>query len=178
MGTEVEEGKEGDRVEIFDKDSKEVNKVTILSRAGKVGGKYGHCFNVKKGDGTIDWIDMSKDVEKWRMLSDDEEILITFDNEDVFKAKLRELESWKQNNVFEEVENEGQDLISVKWIITEKFINGEKIIKARLVARGFEENSDKLQCDSPTCSKDALRISLTLISSYGWVCYSLDIKTA
>ena len=168
----------GDRVEIFEKDTNEVNKVTILSRAGKVGGKYGHCFNIKKDDGSVDWIDMSQEVEKWRRVSDDEEVLITCNNEEVFQAKLRELESWKQNNVFEEVENKGQDLISVKWIITEKLKNGEKIIKARLVARGFEENSDKLQCDSPTCSKDALRISLTLISSFNWTCYSLDIKTA
>ena len=47
--------------------------------------------------------------------------------------------------------------------------NGESVIKARLVARGYEEELIE-STDSPTCSKDSLRLSLALISTHGWSC--------
>ena len=84
----------------------------------------------------------------------------------------------KNNDVYEEVKYDNQKLISVKWIVTEKYVEGRKKLKARLVARGFEESDFDFQSDSPTCSKDSLRITLTIISSLGWVCNSIDIKTA
>ena len=34
--------------------------------------------------------------------------------------------------------------------------DGKSIIKARLVARGFEEDTVDLRTDSPTCSKEAV----------------------
>ena len=56
---------------------------------------------------------------------------------------------------------------------------GSPVIKARLVARGFEEelNSEVL-VDSPTCSKDAFRLALSIVSAKGWNCNSMDVKSA
>ena len=49
------------------------------------------------------------------------------------------------------VQSAGQQAISSKWIIiTEKYKNAEKIVKARLVARGVAEDSSQFQIDSPT----------------------------
>ena len=42
--------------------------------------------------------------------------------------------------MFESVQNENQPIISSRWIITERFKDGKKVVKARLVARGFEED--------------------------------------
>ncbi len=50
-------------------------------------------------------------------------------------------------------------------------------MKARLVARGFEEESS-FQVDSPTCSKEALRLALTLMVTKGWTCKSIDVRAA
>ena len=50
--------------------------------------------------------------------------------------------------------------------------------KARLVARGFEESSENLKKDSPTCSKESLRMLLAIISSNNWKLHSLDVKSA
>ncbi len=50
-------------------------------------------------------------------------------------------------------------------------------MKARLVARGFEETAD-VQSDSPTCSKDAFKIFLAIAASYSWTVESTDIKSA
>ena len=36
------------------------------------------------------------------------------------EAKTRELQNWKDHSVYEEAENEGQEVVSVRWVITEK----------------------------------------------------------
>ena len=48
------------------------------------------------------------------------------------------------NDVFD-----GQATVSCKWVFTEKFVNEITVVKARLVARGFEEDSSDLRTDSP-----------------------------
>eukprot|EP00112_Aurelia_sp_Birch-Aquarium-sp1_P024404 Seg770.4 transcript_id=Seg770.4/GoldUCD/mRNA.D3Y31 product="Retrovirus-related Pol polyprotein from transposon RE2" protein_id=Seg770.4/GoldUCD/D3Y31 len=55
--------------------------------------------------------------------------------------------------------------------------DGQKIIKARLVARGFEENSEA-RADSPTANKESLRIFLAMTSTKGWEAKTIDIKAA
>ena len=93
-------------------------------------------------------------------------------------AKECEIENWQQNCVYEEVENIGQEAITVRWVVTRKIKNGKSIIKARLVARGFEENTTDLRKDSPTCSKEAVRLALSFASSNQWDCHTLDVKAA
>ena len=172
----VSNPKIGDRIEFFIKDDNLPKYGTVLSRAGKVGGLYSNCFNIKLDNGDIDWVDFRRNVDRWESVNERESLLMLGPDE-VFEAKLKEWKNWQQNGVYTEVEDIGQDLISVRWVLTEKVIDGVKVIKARLVARGFEEYST-IQSDSPTCSKDALRMSLSLISSFDWCCFSLDIKTA
>jgi len=58
-----------------------------------------------------------------------------------------------------------------------KVIDGKHSVKARLVARGFEEIQN-FRTDSPTCSKEGLRIALSIIASNSWTLNSLDTKTA
>ena len=99
-------------------------------------------------------------------------------SQEVVDAKERELNNLKEHNVFEEVPDTGQSTISSRWIITEKYKDDKKITKARLVARGFEENSYMMRTDSPTCSKQSLRITMTIIVSNRWKINSLDITTA
>ena len=60
-------------------------------------------------------------------------------------AKEKELENMKKNNVYELEKYKGQATISSRWIIIEKYKEGKKVVKAHLVARGFEEDSDKLR---------------------------------
>ena len=47
------------------------------------------------------------------------------------------------------------------------------------MARGFEEGEDSsIRRDSPTCTKESLRLTLVTIASKGWRIGSLDIKSA
>ena len=66
-------------------------------------------------------------------------------------TEVEKIESFKAHNVYNVVDDVGQPTISCRWIFTEKERNGEKILKARLVARGFEEVLME-RTDSPTCS--------------------------
>ena len=58
-------------------------------------------------------------------------------------AKVKELGNWKNNQVYTEVEDKNQAKISARWVVTAKVIGEDKIIKARLVARGFEDEEIK-----------------------------------
>ena len=75
------------------------------------------------------------------------------------KAKLNELNNWKTNNVYEELPYNNQKLIHAKWVCTMKETKDQQTPKTRLVVKGFEEpTKDEILKDSPTCSKENLRV--------------------
>lgn len=127
---------------------------------------------------SVDW---SK-VQCWSEIDSPEEAvyLCSVDEamQDVVDAKHKELNNLISNDVFEEVSDAGKPVITTKWVITEKFKDEKKVVKARLVARGFEEDSTELRTDSPTRSKRNLRLVLAVAASKGWTINSLDISSA
>ena len=95
------------------------------------------------------------------------------------KAKSKELASWKEHDVFEEVDFTGQKCVSTRWICTMKNTADGLVSKARLVARGFEEEGlQEIPKDSPTCLKESLRLILAIVAQKGWKASFIDIKTA
>ena len=71
-----------------------------------------------------------------------------------------------------------QQGISVHWVVTEKLKGGEMVTKARLVARGFEEDSSGSRKDTLTCAKETVRIVLPNASTKTWMCHLLDVKAS
>ena len=59
----------------------------------------------------------------------------------------------------------------------EKVADGGKLVKARLCTRGFEEEQH-FRTDSPTCCKEGLRLTCSIISSNKWSLNSLNVKSA
>ena len=181
--------KVGHRIKYVTNDSNEWNRATVLSRAGKATGQYSKWLNIHPDNEEARAMDFGLAVREWEYITDNNSDNMEQDNmeqetfvgsskeDDVLNAKTLELENWKKFDVFEEVENQGQTALSVRWVCTEKMIDGKIKTKARLVARGFEE-VQKAQSDSPTGNKDTLRIFLAIISSRGWSCRSIDIKAA
>ena len=94
------------------------------------------------------------------------------------EAKRQELQKWIEMDTYTEVQDEGQSYITTRWVCTEKIKDNEIVLKARLVARGFEENTNELRKDSPTCQKESLRCFLSILSSMKWKIHSIDIKSA
>ena len=156
----------------------------VHSRAGKACGRNNSRFNIQD-DVTKEMVQLQftkrynfeKDII-WEPVPS--EILITnVDEKSLHIAKLRELENWKDNKAYEEVDRADQKLISTRWVVTTKEKDGAVITKARLCARGYEDlEVDKKNTNSPTCSKETIRVTLAILAAYGWSCKSLDVKSA
>ena len=170
--------KNGERFQGIDSVSGEHISGKILYRAGKATGANKDFYNIERDDdGWQGCINMNS-LRDLSVVPDEAEMIILLNNGDVFLAKEREYQNWLDNGVFEEVPDNNQKAISVRWIITEKIINGKRIIKARLVARGFEEDTSKLRKESPTCSRESIRILIIIASSKRWDCHTVDVKAA
>ena len=100
------------------------------------------------------------------------------DNSRFDSAKREELKKWIDMETYEEVEDQGQPFLTCKWVCTEKVKGNVLISKARLVVRGFEEDTSQIQTDSPTCNKESVRILLAILAGNKWPLHSLDIKSA
>ena len=92
-------------------------------------------------------------------------------------AMNTELEEWKKREVYSVVDDIGQDHITTRWVITTKQHDGNTITKARLCARGFQEQQ-AFRTDSPTCSRETTRLTLITIAAHKWDLFCIDIKTA
>ena len=105
----------------------------------------------------MEWYDFYKEDFEWNPVVEEILLVSKIDTASIHTAKMKELECWKRNSVFSEVDNEGQPLVSCRWIITSKEKNGVNTTKARLVARGFEDvEVDNQRKDSPTCTKESI----------------------
>ena len=104
-------------------------------------------------------------IQSWKNLN--EEVLFhKGESFEVPEARLKELESWRINKVYDEVDGDKQTSILVRWILTEKVIRGKTQIKGGLVPHGFEDASrDNVRRDSPTCRRENLKMLFTLTSS-------------
>ena len=157
-------------------------KGKVLSRQPKKNGKWGHWLNIKPDEScnpiSLNW----KDVMDWQELEEpDKEVYFTASEEmtqEVVDAKDKELQNLMENGVFEAVEDVGQSRVTCKWVFTTKEMEGEKIVKARLVARGFEEGILNTRTDSPTCSRQSLRFCFATAAMMNWEIHSLDISSA
>ena len=175
---EIQNLKGGQRFQGIDKNTGQHISGKILNRAGKVKGSNKHCYNVETDStGWRGWVDM-KNIKDLQLLPDESQIIILFNSAEVSKAKEMEIKNWIDNKVFDEIEDTGQHTISVRWVITEKGLESNLLTKARLVARGFEEQTTHLKKDSPTCSREIVRLVVVIASSKGWNCHTVDVKAA
>lgn len=176
FGGDVSSLKIGQRIRLNLPDNSDVLNGKIISRAGKATGANKHCWNVKLGDDTTRWVDFSDG--NFEIVEDDAEVLVArSDDSLVSNAKQAELDLWEANDVYEVVPFTGQSVISLRWVMTEKIKDGKTVVKARLVARGFEETLEE-RCDSPTCTKENIRLALVLMACFGWEINAIDVKSA
>lgn len=160
----------------------------ILGRAGKATGKYKDWYNLELLEpAEVAGNTESTDISQLEDLHLQDTVPGSEISEDIFvtkdvsfdEAKAQEITNWKQNDVFEEVDNKGQKCISTRWVCTLKETVDGVVPKARLVARGFEEMQvSELQKDSPTCASESLRLLVAVICQKQWTLHSMDIKSA
>ena len=179
-----------------DNDS-EWKKLNVISKAGKATGKNKYLMNVVVEEGEPFWLDFEYGVTEWQTneseptsdtgqttgfehtSEDEQNVMISSSDIELNVAKKKELNEWLENEVYTQVVDKGQPRISTRWVCKNIELNGNETIRARLVAKGFQDlESDQVRNDSPTCSKEGLRIAYGIMNSQGWTSRSMDIKTA
>ena len=106
------------------------------------------------------------------------DVYYTYEEHKIMLAKQKELNNWKTEKVYVEIDNQcDQKPITTRWVLTKKLIDSKIQTKARLCARGFEEIQD-FRTDSPCCSRIAIRLFMTILASKNWTLNSIDVKTA
>jgi len=160
-----------------------ITKAKVLSTQPKKLGKWKDWVNVQvvgqNEPSSVNW----KDIIWWREAGKAENVLVLSEldqyNQDIVDAKEKEFQNLLEHDVFESVNDEGQTTISTKWIFHDKIDDdGSKWVKGRLVARGFEERLVDKKIDSPTCSRQGLRLEFITASSMDWEIKSMDISAA
>ena len=111
----------------------------VLGRAGKCSGKNKTWFNLK--DITADKhisVDFNQ-IKGWKNSEEDVLIADSSDNVEILEAKQAELWNWTTHNVYEEVNDNDQKVISLRWVLSQKYKDSDIVDKAHLLVRGFEK---------------------------------------
>ena len=155
----------------------------VLKKQPRSTSKFVDWLNIRnegaEKDSSLNW----EHVVWWRPVASESVLANTLvdyleNDPKITRAKESEVQNLKDHDVYEVVEDSGQEVISAKWVLTEKINeNGESVIKGRLVARGFEETIEG-RTDSPTCNKQSLRLVFATAASHNWEIKSIDIKAA
>ena len=162
----------------------------LISRAGKVGGKYESWWNIKNletGHEQAEDLDTKLFVE--RIVSDgvtnQENVVYVVQipryrhHEKACKdAKLKEIASWDDFEVYEEAVDDGQTRLDTHWVLTEKQVKGKLIIKARLTIRGDQEETENIRSDSPTVRKGNIKVFAAVAAKERWEICTSDVTSA
>ena len=177
--TRIDGIRSNDKIRILQEDGN-WSEATVLSRGGKATGKYDGFWNVEWEESALQDCINLKEVEYEKIQELPEEVhAVTVPKcrqkePACVQAKQEELLKLKDFETYKIVKDCGQPRISTTWVVCDK---GNGIMKARLVARGYEEEGD-IVSDSPTMNKSSLRVILSLAASKGWTLETTDIKSA
>jgi len=148
----------------------------VLGRAGKGTGKNKHWYNIQE-NASGEKKSINLEQVQWQIINEDVNVNAilkrTTGNEDTGAAKCVELQKLYHFETYEEVNDNGQQTLSTRWVITNK----DGRTKARLVVRGFEEDFE-MQRDSPTVGKGTMRLFLAISAINNWTISTTDIKSA
>ena len=185
--------KKDDTIRYKKGESSEWIEAKVLCRAGKVGSKYDDWWNLKNiKTGHIEPEDFSslKNIQKVEPTNpedkkgnEDNVYVVNIPRyrhceEACKQAKEKELASWDEYEVYEEVEDIGQVRLGTNWVLTEKELNGERIVKARLTVRGDQEEATAIRKDSPTVRKGNIKIFATVAAKERWEIKTCDVTSA
>ena len=147
---------------------------------GKVSGSFYNYFNIRDQRG-LDW-NVNLETAVWSRT--EEEVMMVLiprsrhGDSDCKAAKQVELKKLKDFGAFSLVKDEGQFRISCTWVLwVKEHSNGESEVRARLVARGYEEE-EEVPSDSPTVDHVNIRILLAIAATNRWSVMSSDVKSA
>ena len=102
-GRNITQNENGESYEIISKEDGRVSNVKIIGRAGKATSKkWTDSYNVLDLDTREHgWKDMRQYKEFGKIPENKEVYLGNFEDQQVLESKLKEIESWKRNGIYE-----------------------------------------------------------------------------
>ena len=96
------------------------------------------------------------------------------------QAMLDELKRWLNLGAFERVSKKhASNVIDARWVLKWKMVNGERIIQARLVVRGFKDlQAAQLSTFAGTTTRWGQRLVNSVAAQYGWPLFIADVSQA
>ena len=148
--------KKNDTIEFKNDDGNSV-KCVILGPAGKKSSEHRNWYNIELKDTTKLSMDFT-DVDFNIVREEGEECMAVLPDElknsdQCLEAKRKEIEKLKFFETYEEVEYKDQELITTRLVL----VMTDNEVRARLVARGFEESDEGIVSDSPTILRVSFR---------------------
>ena len=103
-----------------------------------------------------------------------------YGTKEVQEAMTKEIDKYESFKAFEEVSDDGQERLPVRWVVSKHELDGKnQPLKARLCIRGdLEKGKDNVRSDSPTVGKDTLKMAISIAANEGFTIKSGDIKSA
>ena len=99
-------------------DSDELQEDFVHSKAGKATGKYCSHLNIQSPkNNEIEEYNFSSDIVEWYPITEEVMIVNNKDLDSITAAKEKELKNWRDTDVYCEVEGEGQNTVSCRWVI-------------------------------------------------------------
>ena len=161
---------------------------------------YKDWKHIQVGDNSVIERDFVNGVDEWKELTEDnrdyanddivDTYVMTEIEDEVFPVKMIPRKEYhrpkiqeaifKSFKAFKEVKDEGQTSVPIRWVITEQKQDGKnQPYKARLCIRGdLERGKENIRSDSPTASKETLKLALIIAANEGFKVQSGDIKSA
>ena len=96
------------------------------------------------------------------------------------QAMLDELKRWLNLGAFERSPKKyASNVIDARWVLKWKTVNGERIISARLVVRGFKDlQAAQLSTFAGTTTRWGQRMVNSVAAQYGWPLFTADVSQA
>ena len=98
----------------------------------------------------------------------------------VHAAVRKELDSWIEHGTVQQVAKSGaSNIIDCRWLFKWKLVEGSRVVKARLVVRGFkDQQAEELSNFAGTASRWSQRLIVSTAARYGWTILTADVNTA
>jgi hypothetical protein len=95
-------------------------------------------------------------------------------------AIRKEVKSFVDLRTFEKLlRSQATNVMTSKWVLRWKVVENQRVIKARLTVRGFQDlAATELETFASTCSRWGQRIINSIVATHGWRLFSADVGTA
>jgi hypothetical protein len=91
----------------------------------------------------------------------------------------KELAAFHELKTFERMQRAlSKNHCTARWVLRWKEVSGERVVKARLTIRGFQDLATEITTYAATASRWAQRICCSIAATEGWQIWTLDVGNA